>query len=54
MEQLDNNEQRPKRTISRRTIVKGAAWSLPVIAAATAVPAYAASNVVVIGRATSR
>jgi len=29
--------------MSRRTIVKGAAWSLPVIAAAAAAPAYAAS-----------
>lgn len=28
---------------SRRTIIKGAAWSLPVIAMATAVPAQAAS-----------
>ncbi|WP_353114610.1 hypothetical protein [Microbacterium sp.] len=28
---------------SRRTIVKGAAWSLPVIAAVAATPAYAAS-----------
>lgn len=31
-------------TIARRTIVKGAAWSLPVIAAAVAVPAHAAST----------
>lgn len=28
---------------SRRTIVRGAAWSVPVVAAATAAPAYAAS-----------
>ncbi|MCE4027824.1 Cys-Gln thioester bond-forming surface protein [Microbacterium sp. Au-Mic1] len=47
MEQLDN-EQGPKKVISRRTIVKGAAWSLPVVAAAVAVPAHAASNGVVI------
>lgn len=31
-------------TIARRTVVKGAAWSLPVIAAAVAVPAHAAST----------
>ncbi|SFR78248.1 TQXA domain-containing protein [Microbacterium azadirachtae] len=47
MEQLDN-EHGPKKAVTRRTIVKGAAWSLPVIAAASAVPAYAASNGVVI------
>jgi len=34
--------QRP-RQIRRRTIVKGAAWSVPVIAATVAVPAHAAS-----------
>lgn len=33
------------RAIKRRTIVKGAAWSLPVIAAAVAAPARAASAV---------
>ncbi|WDH77714.1 hypothetical protein PTQ19_09265 [Microbacterium esteraromaticum] len=32
--------------LSRRTIVKGAAWSVPVIAAAVAVPMSAASGVV--------
>lgn len=31
------------RTVSRRTLAAGAAWSLPVIAAAAAAPAYAAS-----------
>ena len=31
-------------SITRRTIVKGAAWSLPVIAAAVAMPAQAASG----------
>ena len=46
MEQLGNES--PKRALSRRTVVKGAAWSLPVIAAAVAVPAYAASTSVVI------
>ncbi|GAA5147391.1 hypothetical protein GCM10025768_07360 [Microbacterium pseudoresistens] len=35
-------EEQPK-GISRRTVVKGAAWSVPVIAAAVAVPARAAS-----------
>lgn len=30
-------------TTSRRTIVRGAAWSVPVVAAAAAAPAYAAS-----------
>ncbi|MDR6866398.1 DNA-binding beta-propeller fold protein YncE [Microbacterium resistens] len=30
--------------VPRRTIVKGAAWSIPIIAAAVAVPAYAASG----------
>ena len=43
MEQFDN-EQRPRRELSRRTIVKGAAWSVPVIAAAIAVPAHAAAS----------
>lgn len=32
------------REVPRRTIIKGAAWSLPVIAAAAAVPAHAAST----------
>ncbi|KJL32793.1 hypothetical protein [Microbacterium azadirachtae] len=35
---------RTTRTLSRRTIVKGAAWSLPVIAAAAAVPLASAST----------
>lgn len=30
--------------LNRRTLIKGAAWSTPVIAAAAAVPAYAAST----------
>ena len=34
----------PNRTIQRRTIVKGAAWSLPVFAAAVAVPMASASG----------
>lgn len=31
-------------TISRRTLAKGAAWSVPVVAAAATAPAYAASR----------
>lgn len=31
-------------TLSRRTVIKGAAWSIPVIAAVTAVPLAAAST----------
>ena len=31
-------------TLSRRTIIKGAAWTIPVIAAATAVPLASAST----------
>ncbi|WP_353112314.1 hypothetical protein [Microbacterium sp.] len=34
----------PSTPIPRRTIVKGAAWSVPIVAAAVAVPAYAASQ----------
>jgi len=34
----------PRQRITRRTIVKGAAWSIPVIAAATAAPMAAASG----------
>lgn len=33
-----------KKTLSRRTVVKGAAWSVPVIAAAVATPFASASN----------
>lgn len=36
---VTSNELRP----SRRTVTRAAAWSVPVVAAATAVPAYAAS-----------
>ncbi len=32
------------RTLTRRTLAKGAAWSVPVIAAASAAPAHAASS----------
>jgi hypothetical protein len=38
------SEKRHTAGISRRTIVKGAAWSVPIIAAAAAVPAHAAST----------
>jgi Na+/melibiose symporter-like transporter len=37
-------EQQQQSTVTRRSIVQGAAWSLPVIATAVAAPAYAASN----------
>lgn len=41
---IDNHEEsRPARSVSRRTLVKGAAWSIPVIAAASAIPHAAAS-----------
>lgn len=35
--------QTQKRDISRRTVVKGAAWAAPVVAMASAAPAFAAS-----------
>lgn len=35
--------------LSRRTLMKGAAWAVPVVAVAAAVPAYAASGQTVIG-----
>lgn len=39
----------PSRSVQRRTIVKGAVWSLPVLAAAAAVPAHAASGTPCVG-----
>lgn len=36
----------PENTVSRRTIAKGALWSVPVIAVATAAPAFAASPLI--------
>lgn len=33
-----------QRTVSRRTVVKGAAWAAPVVAMASAAPAFAASQ----------
>jgi hypothetical protein len=38
-----------KSSVSRRTIVKGAAWSVPAIVVATAAPAMAATPIVTIG-----
>jgi hypothetical protein len=38
-----------KSGISRRTVVKGAAWSVPAIVVATAAPAMAATPIVTIG-----
>lgn len=43
MTQETLGSERAERAISRRTLAKGAAWSLPAIALATAAPAYAAS-----------
>lgn len=37
--------QIPTRTLTRRTVVKGAAWSVPILAAAVATPLAAASTV---------
>ncbi|MFE1645860.1 hypothetical protein [Microbacterium sp. P01] len=37
--------EEPRSLIERRTILKGAAWSVPIILATAAVPAHAASNV---------
>ncbi|WP_353112316.1 hypothetical protein [Microbacterium sp.] len=42
-QRVAREEATPQTTVSRRTIVKGAAWSVPIVAAAVAVPAYAAS-----------
>ena len=41
----ENEVAVPQRGLSRRSVVKGAAWSLPVIAAAVATPLAAASTV---------
>lgn len=40
----EQSAEQPGKGIARRTVVKGAAWSVPVIAAAAAVPAQAASG----------
>jgi len=37
------NDTSNQRAATRRTVVRGAAWTLPVVAAATTAPAYAAS-----------
>lgn len=42
-EDQNMTEAAPYRAVPRRTVVRGAAWSIPVIAAAVAVPAHAAS-----------
>ncbi|GAA3633006.1 hypothetical protein GCM10022200_15050 [Microbacterium awajiense] len=39
-----NGEDRATGSVSRRTLVKGAAWAVPVIALAAPVPVYAASE----------
>ena len=38
------NDENTNGTVARRTVIKGAAWSLPVIATAVAVPSAAAST----------
>jgi hypothetical protein len=48
MDATGSGEQQDKRGLSRRTVLAGAAWSVPVIAVATAAPAMAASPPVVI------
>ena len=40
-------EEREGRRLSRRTIARGTAWAVPVVAVAAAAPAYAASGVCV-------
>jgi len=47
MDKIDN-EQNPRRSVSRRAIVKGAAWAVPAVAVAVATPARAASAGLVI------
>lgn len=44
--QMISNDLTGQRRVSRRTIVKGAAWSIPVIAAATAAPMSVASSAI--------
>ncbi|MGN8027006.1 hypothetical protein [Microbacterium sp. 22242] len=41
---MEDSTQTPARALSRRTLVKGAAWSVPVIAVAAATPLAAAST----------
>ena len=48
---MDQNEtlEPSKHTISRRTVVKGAAWAAPAVVLTTALPAYAASFPLTVG-----
>ena len=46
---MADTTQSPARTISRRSLVKGAAWSVPVIAVAAATPLAAASTTTDVG-----
>jgi hypothetical protein len=48
MDATGSGEQQEKRGMSRRTVLAGAAWSVPVIAVATAAPAMAASPPVIV------
>lgn len=40
----DSSSPKTQSTVSRRTVVKGAAWAAPVVAMASAAPAFAASQ----------
>ncbi|GAB3603033.1 hypothetical protein [Microbacterium aureliae] len=44
MTEQSSYPDQPAKGISRRTVTKAMAWSVPVVAVATAVPAYAASG----------
>lgn len=41
---MTENQAQSDRTISRRTIARGVAWSVPTVATAVAAPALAASK----------
>lgn len=40
---MESQNQRTRRAISRRALAQGAAWSVPIVVSAAAVPAYAIS-----------
>lgn len=40
---MESQNQRSRRAVSRRTLARGAAWSVPILVSAAAVPAYAIS-----------
>lgn len=43
VKQVTSNSRTPKHAASRRAVVRGVAWTVPVVAAAATAPAYAAS-----------